>query len=352
MASGCLAPRPQALAIAPHTKMAACLGLLPPARMRRLIPHHESAVSGESHAAASGTAAPNVETPLCDEPFFLSFSEARREIVQRLRDVYVAAGGCVDAYTSVMVARFCSAYKWDERAAASAIRRAVTWRLESGASGFRAAFISGKSPLEYRNYRLMMRYIHFIPPICGTVEGDLLTHYFLGSSDIDGMCKNITAKGYDEANLIHLEWQYLQIDRESFARANGKLSRIACIIDCMNTTTATFRFDAVRHFKRNAPLVDLYYPEFMTVNIVLNTPSMLMSVWGIIRLVLSKELQSKVKFHEKGRPFMLSDFISEDCLIVRYGGKLRRFPPKEAELYKVSMLGGTEKDRILRLGGS
>ena len=185
-------------------------------------PAHNPRASGGAH-----------QPPLhgLTEVYLDELSSQQRAVLQKARQLYVAAGGKLDDYWEPMLIRVLVACKWTlSKKAASQLRQTARWRSSSGADELRARLISGQSKLLGLPHALeAQRRMWSLPCHGKTVDGDLISYSFLGTLDIPALL-SVDDKGLWQHNLGLLELQSLMNDQLSCE--TRRLVRHAFVVDC------------------------------------------------------------------------------------------------------------------------
>ena len=95
------------------------------------------------------------------------------------------------------------------------------------------------------------------------------------------------------------------------------------------------RHAAPRFFRRvkfTGPLADLYYPEMFSEFAVLFAPRVVYWAWSVLKLGMSKELQSTVHIYAHGESrTKLVELVPAENTPACYGGACKALPPDAFE---------------------
>lgn len=218
----------------------------------------------------------------------------QRAAIESVRTAFVAAGGVLDAYGDVLLARFLTAHGWQVQPAAAHLARAAAWRKSSGANEKRSQLLSGTCTFATAHPKMgtMLDSLVCLPLQGPCRNGDLLTMIDLGSLDSEKYTNELEDDEVLEVTTWTLEAEMLAADRASCD--SGTLVQATTILNTQGFGRRQFSWTLIRRLKAIAPLAELYYPELERATIVLNAPKIVLYGWSLVRHVMSKEEQAKV----------------------------------------------------------
>eukprot|EP00966_Prymnesium_polylepis_P287621 6643386-Prymnesium_polylepis.1 len=245
----------------------------------------------------------------------------------RAQQVWVDAGGAVDAYTVVTMARFCVGNKWNERRVSAQLRRAAAWRKETNAAAYRASFVRGKRIYDYAEHVLMTSVIAKLVWCGSTRDGHPVDYVSVGAFDPGAFLARMSDDDWWEANLQLIEYEWLNMDRCTLDRADGVLLKAYAVIDLDGLRLSQLSLGVLRRIRRTAPLFDSFYPEILGVTCLLNTPAVFQAVWAMVRSLVSKEIQDTMQLHAKGSTDLVAH-IEPGWVPACYGGDMKQLRPE------------------------
>eukprot|EP01038_Epipyxis_sp_PR26KG_P008106 gene8106-10978_t len=152
--------------------------------------------------------------------------------------------------------------------------------------------------------------------------------------------KNLTE---DEIYVRNIRQQELMIKRlkaqsHKYGRYIGKQSIIFDLKD-LAFSVDTAAFSAL---KKTIAVQEAYYPERLSTMFIINAPSFLPGLWGLVKPWLDPVTAQKIQILGKNYIDKLREFIDDDVIPVEYGGKNASFSwkwPANYELYEGLPLG-------------
>ena len=285
-------------------------------------------------AAAQSTAAVQAATPedvvmaaineedlrAANERFLDALGTTRREAVARARAVHADAGGPSDPFTDVMMARFCSENDWNDEKAHAQIIRTVSWRRDVGADEYRRALLSGRRLVEFERWQIIGKVMPPLPWLGTTIDGAPMQLGGPGGIDIEGLLSH-TINEFADFNLLMLEFNYLNIDKLTLARADGTLVRMFVLSNMAGVTFSHLRL--MKYARRIAPTADSYYPELVSTVITFNVGAVMITGYNMLKPLLSAKMQRKIQLLG-----LLENtaFTSPEHIPACYGGRLTQLP--------------------------
>ena len=274
-------------------------------------------------AAAPSSSSDHLE-PMTNQ-FTRSLTPAQQAAVQAAREVYVAAGGLVDQYTDVAMARFCIANKWDRRKTAEMLRKTVPWRKAVGADRYRTEFLKGRklAPVE----PMFARYIQSSGTMMwGTTKaGGQVMFLVVDAIDIQHHLSDISDADSLKSTIAVGEFQAAKLDQMTWERADGTLATWTVVIDLTGVSVDHF----AGPFRKRAELLmatNPHCPSIAGVVYAANCPGWIEAVWQVVRWVLSEELRDKFQLQTRQKdelPAFTAE-IDPKWLPPRYGGTMRK----------------------------
>ena len=278
-------------------------------------------------------------------------SVAQREALDEARRVYLAAGGVLDELWQPMLLRFLVAHGWSVDKATSQLQATAQWRESSGASALRRRLLDGARILELPFVLDNQQIVWYLPSLASTHEGDPISYLSLGSLRVAEWLKIIDDAQYFQYNLALQESQSVYND---LLTARGKvLVRHVLVFDCDGIGKQHLSPSAFRRLRPCMPLADLYYPEIMSCAVCLNAPWLFATIWAIIRVMLSKEMQSRVIIAPKDRTPALLARIAPMSEVPAWGwhtafsGGCTGVPPSAAERLGYAQLDAPTRNSLL-----
>ena len=260
--------------------------------------------------------------------FTRSLSAKQRAAVQEAREVYVAAGGLVDEYTDVVMARFCIAHKWDRRETAKMLRKTVPWRRQVGADRYRTEFLKGKklAPVE----PMFARYVQTSGTMMWgfTKDGGPVMFLVVDAIDIQRHLSDISDSDSLKSTIAVGEFQAAKLDQMTWERADGTLATGTVVIDLTGVSVDHF----AGPFRKRAELLmatNPHCPSIAGVVYAANCPGWIEAVWKVVRWVLSEELRDKFQLQVRQQNELpaFAAMIDPKWLPPRYGGTMRKLDP-------------------------
>ena len=223
-------------------------------------------------------------------------SAEQEQALVEARRLYEAAGGVLDELWRPFLIRFLVFFRWRPQKASKMLKATAEWRAASGANRIRAGMLEGTGP-QFTNFPHARTHLEllWITPLHGfTMQGDILSFWQVGSIvDLMGRWYDeVTDAEFAEFNLHVLEMYATAADRESVRR--GYLVRSSVVFDTLGAHLKQISTRLIRRLSPILPLPDLYYPELVGTTFVLNAPWAVYTLWGMIKIFLSKEMQAKV----------------------------------------------------------
>ena len=281
----------------------------------------------EAHAVTSSTpedvvmAAINEEDLRAANAHFLdALGTTRREAVARARAVHADAGGVSDPFTDVTMARFCSENDWNDEKAHAQIRRTVSWRRDMGADEYRRALLNGRRLVEFERWQIIGKVMPPLPWLGTTTDGAPMQFGGPGGIEIERLLSH-TVDEFADFNLLMLEFNYLNIDKLTLARADGSLVRMFILSNMAGVTFSHLRL--MKYARRIAPIADSYYPELVSTVITFNVGPVIITGYNMLKPLLSAKMQRKVQLLGQ---LDNTAFASPEHIPACYGGRLTQLP--------------------------
>jgi len=223
-------------------------------------------------------------------------SADQEQALAEARRIYVEAGGVLDELERPFLIRFLVFFKWRAKKAQKMLLATAAWRASSGANAIRRRILSaeGFKFVDFPYARKHLQLLWALPLHGLTSSGDIMSFMHVGSmaDHMSTWYADVTDGEFFEYNLHVLEMYLVQADRESVRC--GVLRRSSVVFDCMGTKLSQVSTKLVSRLKPALPLPDLYYPELVGATFALNAPWAVHTLWGLIKVFLSKEIQAKV----------------------------------------------------------
>jgi len=227
-----------------------------------------------------------------------NLSSTQHEALATARRIYEEAGGVLDELWLPFLARHLIFHKWrvEKKSFVKMLKATAEFRASSGANAIRAKMITGEGPkfVDYPAGRKHCELLWALPLHGFTGVGDVMSFFHVGSMN-DNMGRwysEVTDEEFFEFNLHVLEMYMAAADRESVKR--GVLVRSSVVFDCLGCGLKQVSTKLVSRLKPILPLPDLYYPELVGAQFAVNAPWAIHTLWGLIKVFLSKEIQAKV----------------------------------------------------------
>ena len=270
-----------------------------------------------------------------------NFTPAQHEALGLARRVYTEAGGLLDEYADIYLARFLHEHNWSVAAATRQLERTAVWRAHVGADTIRRRILSGelKFATGFGMVELLSSAVTL--PCQGTTrDGDLLGLTDIGALDSTRLVRALhNEEAYFQANLHLLEYESVAMDRLS--AASGSLVRLVQVCECKGFSTLSLHPRLLSWVSQTLPLQDHYYPSHTRASIFVNAPWAVRRVWRILQRFLSSEAQQKVTI--LGEPLdsqaALHELIEPAQLPSVLGGTKRSITPESVHELSLHAMG-------------
>jgi len=296
-------------------------------------------------SALTTTAAP----PLTSK-FVSGLEQHQRAALDPARKAFVAAGGVLDEFGDVFLARFLAAHGWQVEPAVAQLARTAAWRSSSGANEKRAQLLSGSSAWATAHPKMSVLLDCAIAlPLQGRCRnGDLIKLIDLGAIDSQKYATELEDDETLEMTTWTLELEMLAADRASCEA--GTLVQVTAILNTAGFGRRQFSWTLIRRLKAIAPLPELYYPSLQRATVVLNAPKIVVYGWSLVRMVMSKEEQAKVAIlgDSVASHAALSAKVESAVLPTGLGGTKEAMT--EAERQALGFVGPAMLERLARHG--
>jgi hypothetical protein len=210
---------------------------------------------------------------------------AQQAAVERAKSVHSEAGGPTDPYLDVTMARFCMENDWNDEKTHAQIRKAVAFRTSNNAAEYRKALLGGRRLVEFERWQQAGTVLPALPYIGTTWHGDPMQLSGPGGIDVERLLATISLDDFFDFNLLVLEFNSLNIDKLTLARADGTLVRMVMIINAAGVTFAHLKL--MKYTRLVAPLADAYYPEFIASATSFNVNPVIYVGYNMLRPLLS-----------------------------------------------------------------
>ena len=281
---------------------------------------------------------------------FDELTEAQLTAIDAAREIYVAAGGVLDAYELPFLVRHLAFHKWRPEKAKKMLVKTAEWRASTGANAVRAKLISGELRFaQFPSNLQMLSYVWFVADHGRTRNGNVATYSQIGSiPDPYVWLNGMSDEAFYELNWHFLEHQSVLADKESVEKRT--LIRSSVVYDAHNCSGKQVSMRLVRRLNTILPVPDLYYPELVGETFVVNAPWVIHSLWGIVRHVLSREIQSRVIIcgHERTPETMAKHIDAAQCPSYIFGvGEVPVMSREMADELGFSALSPQQIDALL-----
>ena len=265
------------------------------------VPAAPAPAPASTSAAASAPPSGDIASVLPAEPPIgngpsLTLTEEQAQAVAEARTIYEEAGGVLDEKLALpFLMRFLVAHRWSVKKASKMLRATAEWRKTSGANGVRAQLLEGSLKfVDFPFARKHMELLWALPLFSYTAAGDVLTFMQVGvlADRMPRWYAEVTDDDFAWYNLHILELYAVAADTASVR--TGRLVQSSVAFDCKGCNIGMLSTRLVGRLKPVLPLPDLYYPELVGPTFALNAPWIVHTLWNMIRVFLSKELQAKV----------------------------------------------------------
>ena len=213
---------------------------------------------------------------------------AQRDSIEQARQIYVDAGGTLDAYWQPFLVRFLVNHHWVlSSAAAAQLQATAKWRASSGAAELRRQLLGGDVTFVSCPHVLTnLQCVWLLPCHSRSFRGDSISFMHVDSLDVPHWMHIISDDDYFQVNLTLMELQCLTNDRLSVE--SRTLVRTINLFDCHGVGLKHCAPRVLRRLKPTLKLADLYYPEMVSTAMALNAPWAVHKVWSLMSPFLSR----------------------------------------------------------------
>ena len=241
-----------------------------------------------------------------------NLSPEREQALAAARQVYLDAGGKLDAYERPFLLRFLYSHKSDLKKCSEQLEAAAEWRRHNGLDEIRAKNIADTTipvtemPHGFRFLKMlpMMPRVHE-----ATVEGDYVSCSQPGAIQSEAILKVAEVPAAKaEMRAVFFEFNKWTLERnllwaDQFSVQRGHLVRWVLVQDCDGMTPAAAldqNLQSALAQDLTRPLMDRFYPYLQKMWVTVNAPWIVNGFWKATAWMFSKELQRRVKIYGAG----------------------------------------------------